>query len=467
MSIRTRFAPSPTGYLHIGGARTALFAWLYARQQAGKFILRIEDTDQARSTEASAQAILDAMVWLGLTIDEGPIYQSQRLPVYQEVVNRLLQTGQAYRCDCSLERLEALRHDQMRLRQKPKYDGYCRNRHLAADSASVVRFRNPEVGSVSFKDLVFGDVMFANAELDDLIIQRSDGLPTYNLAVTVDDWEMKITHVIRGSDHINNTPRQIHLFQALGASLPQFAHLPMILNEEGKPLSKRRDAVSVLWYREAGYLSQALCNYLVRLGWSHGDQEIFSMKAMIDLFGFSTIQRTAACLNPPKLLWLNHHYLSTLPDAVIAAEFAQALKRHALPVPHERSLVEIVQVQKDRCKTLEAMVEQSRYLFEDITYQAAVVAPYFTPTLIKPFNALIRSLKAIGPSQWEAKVIHDILKQIVNDHQLRFPQLAQPIRVALTGYTTSPSIDQSIYLLGQQKTLQRLQAALDWIETNL
>jgi len=469
MIVRTRFAPSPTGYLHIGGARTALFAWLYARQQSGTFILRIEDTDQSRSTIESAQAIIEAMAWLGLTVDEGPIYQCQRLPKYQAVIEQLLKTGQAYYCDCSVERLNSLREEQLQRKQKPKYDGHCRNRRVATTAHSVVRFRNPESGSVAFKDEVFGDISIANTELDDLIIQRSDGLPTYNLAVAVDDWDMGITHVIRGSDHLNNTPRQIHLLKAMGAEPPVFAHVPMILNEQGKPLSKRRDAVSVLWYRDMGYLPQALCNFLVRLGWSDGDQEIFSLDSMIELFNLKGIHRNAACLDPQKLLWLNQYYLASLPDAVIVPQFEQALQRHQLVYDKNNkiALIDIVQVQKNRCKTIEDMVNQSRYLFTNsIIYDSKSAIDYLTSNTQSSLQRLLQALQALQPDQWQAERLQMLCKQIVKDFQLKFPQLAQPIRVALTGNTVSPAIHETIYLLGQKKTIQRLQNALDWIENN-
>src|SRR5579872_6140976 len=309
MTVITRFAPSPTGYLHIGGARTALYCWLYSRKTRGKFILRIEDTDLERSTEASVQAILDGMAWLNLSYDEGPYYQTKRFDRYKEVIAKLLQEGKAYRCYCSKERLENLRNEQMTNKEKPRYDGFCRDRQDQPEGNYVVRFKNPLDGTVEFEDLIRGKLSFSNQELDDLIIARSDGTPTYNFTVVVDDLDMKITHVIRGDDHINNTPRQINILRALGGTPPFYAHVPMILGSDGKRLSNRHDAVSVLQYREEGFLPEALLNYLARLGWSHGDQEIFSIDELIQYFDIKDINRSPAAFNPEKLLWLNQHYI--------------------------------------------------------------------------------------------------------------------------------------------------------------
>lgn len=309
MTVRTRFAPSPTGFLHVGGVRTALFSWLYAKRHHGEFILRIEDTDQERSTKESVRAILDGMAWLGMDYDEGPFYQTERYERYKQVAQQFLDEGKAYRCECSKERLEALRTEQLAAKEKPRYDGHCRDKNLPiSDKPFVIRFKNPEQGTVTFHDEVYGEIHVANSELDDLILVRSDGHPTYNFAVVIDDIDMKITHVIRGDDHINNTPRQINLFQALKAPIPVFAHLPMILGEDGKRLSKRHGAVSVLQFKELGVLPHALLNYLVRLGWSHGDQEIFSIKEMIECFDLKNVSRGVSSFNYEKLYWLNQHY---------------------------------------------------------------------------------------------------------------------------------------------------------------
>ncbi|MDX1593182.1 MAG: glutamate--tRNA ligase, partial [Gammaproteobacteria bacterium] len=310
MTVRTRFAPSPTGYLHVGGARTALFSWLYARRHGGSFVLRIEDTDLERSTAESVNAILEGMTWLGLEYDEGPLYQTDRFERYQEVIDRLLDEGHAYRCDCSKERLDVLRAKQMERKEKPKYDGHCRNRDVDPSVPHVVRFVTPGEGTVGFDDLIRGRVIWENAELDDLVIRKSDGAPTYNLAVVVDDLDMRISHVIRGEDHVSNTPRQVHIFRALGAEVPVFAHVPMILGDDGARLSKRHGAVSVMQYREDGYLPEALLNYLVRLGWSHGDQELFSVDEMVALFDLEEVNKSASTFNTDKLLWLNQHYIT-------------------------------------------------------------------------------------------------------------------------------------------------------------
>jgi len=319
MTVRTRFAPSPTGYLHIGGARTALFSWLYARRMGGQFILRIEDTDRERSTDASVQAILDGMDWLGLDYDEGPFYQTHRFDRYREVIQQLLDDGQAYYCDCSRERLEKLREQQRANKQKPRYDGCCRDKGLAQSADTVVRFKNPIDGDVVINDLVKGQVVINNRELDDLIIARCDDSPTYNLTVVIDDWDMEISHVIRGDDHLNNTPRQINILRALGAALPVYAHVPMILGSDGKRLSKRHGAVSVLQYKKDGFLAEALMNYLVRLGWSHGDKEVFSRDEMIALFDAVDINTSASTFNPEKLLWLNQQYMMAMPESALVA----------------------------------------------------------------------------------------------------------------------------------------------------
>ncbi|HEY9052427.1 MAG TPA: glutamate--tRNA ligase, partial [Gammaproteobacteria bacterium] len=361
MKIRTRFAPSPTGYLHIGGARTALFSWLYARKMGGDFILRIEDTDRERSTDESVQAILDGMTWLNLDYDEGPYYQTERFDRYKEVIQQLLDQGHAYYCTCSKERLEKLREEQMANKLKPRYDGCCRDKNLGPSDDAVVRFKTPLEGEVVIDDQVKGRVVIKNSELDDLVIARPDGTPTYNLTVVVDDWEMNITHVIRGDDHLNNTPRQIHILNALGAELPVYAHVPMILGADGSRLSKRHGAVSVMQYRDEGYLPEAMLNYLVRLGWSHGDQEIFSREEMIEKFDIKDINKSASSFNPEKLQWLNQHYLNNLEPEHIKDLFAGYLKDHGIDPRGGPNLLEVVMLLRERSKTFVEMVQACRF----------------------------------------------------------------------------------------------------------
>src|SRR3990167_11224660 len=380
-AIRTRFAPSPTGYLHIGGARTALFAWLYARHHQGTFILRVEDTDQERSSEDSIQAILDGMSWLNLNFDEGPFYQTKRMDRYHQVLEQFLQEGHAYRCYCSKERLDKLREAQMAAKLKPKYDGCCRELNRQdKNEPHVIRFKNPQTGLVVFDDLIRGKISVSNAELDDLIIARSDGFPTYNFCVVVDDFDMKITDVIRGDDHINNTPRQINMLTAMGAELPRYAHLPMILGGDGQRLSKRHGAVSVLQFCDEGYLPEALINYLVRLGWSHGDQEIFSRKELITYFDLTHINNSPAAFNMEKLNWLNQHYLKTKNPAEYEDAFADQLKKLNIDCLNGPSLISIIDAQKERVKTLKEMADNSRYFFTDaLIYDEQAVKKYLTP----------------------------------------------------------------------------------------
>jgi len=367
MSIRTRFAPSPTGFLHVGSARTALYSWLYARRMGGKFILRIEDTDQERSTQEATQAILEAMEWLGLDWDEGPFYQTKHFDRYREVAENLLKSNHAYRCYCSKDRLEKLRAEQLENKKKPRYDGHCRDLKQNSSNTDpfVVRFRNPDTGQVVVEDCVHGRVVFQNEELDDLVILRSDGVPTYNFSVVVDDWDMKITHVIRGDDHLNNTPRQINMLKALGETQPIYAHIPMILGSDGKRLSKRHGAVSVQQYRDEGILPEALLNYLVRLGWSHGDQEIFSREEMIQSFDLTNLNNSAAAFNPEKLLWLNQHYLKTEEPAKLAKHLALQMEDLKIDVTKGPKLEDVLIAQRERAKTLREMAEKSKFFYQD------------------------------------------------------------------------------------------------------
>lgn len=453
VQVRTRFAPSPTGYLHIGGARTALYCWLYARKTAGTFILRIEDTDLERSTPESVQAILDGMAWLNLGYDEGPFYQTKRFDRYKEVIDQMVEAGTAYRCYCSKERLEKLREEQMANKQKPRYDGLCRNRTEAGEGNFVVRFKNPLDGVVEFDDLIRGKVAFANNELDDLIIARSDGTPTYNFTVVVDDWDMKITHVIRGDDHINNTPRQINILRALGATPPLYAHVPMILGSDGKRLSKRHGAVSVLQYREDGFLPEALLNYLVRLGWSHGDQEVFSIDELIKLFDIKNINRAPAAFNQEKLLWLNQHYMKTSEPAHVAKELAWHMQQLKIDTTNGPALTDIIKAQCERTKTLREMAERSRYFYEDVVLSDEMKA-HFTDETKTALRALHDALQTL--ETWDKPAIHHTLNQTAEKLGLKMGKLAQPLRVAVTGGTVSPPIDITLELLGRDRTLNRL-----------
>ncbi len=465
MHVRTRFAPSPTGFLHIGGARTALYCWLFAHKHQGAFILRVEDTDLERSSEESVQAILESMQWLELDYHEGPFYQTQRFARYAEVIEQLLMENKAYRCYCSKEHLEKLREEQLARKEKPRYDGCCRDKQLpAAEQAFVVRFRNPLDGEVTFDDQVRGPVTFANAELDDLIIARSDGSPTYNFTVVVDDWDMKITHVIRGDDHINNTPRQINILTALGATLPVYAHVPMILGQDGKRLSKRHGAVGVMEYRDQGFLPIALLNYLVRLGWSHGDQEIFSREEMITYFDLATINRAPAAFNMDKLLWLNQHYLKTADPAYVIGHLAWHMEKHGINVNDGPALVDLLQAQHERCKTLVEIVEKSRFFYVEPVYDDAVVKKHLIPETVPGLQALLTGLQELD--DWQKSAIHTVVQNTAEVLQLGLGKIAQPLRVAVTGNTVSPPIDVTLALLGKERTLQRLQKALRFIASN-
>lgn len=460
MTIRTRFAPSPTGFLHVGGARTALYAWLFARHHDGQFILRIEDTDQERSTEESVQAIIEGMAWLGLEYNEGPIFQMQRLPRYQEMLDQLLHEGKAYRCYCSRERLDTLRATQLAQKEKPRYDGLCRTLNLPKrEEPFVVRFANPDEGEVTFHDQVYGEITFKNNELDDLVLAKGDGIPTYNFAVVVDDKDMQITHVVRGDDHINNTPRQINLFKALGATAPIYAHLPMILGSDGKRLSKRHGAVSVLQYRDDGYLPQALLNYLLRLGWSHGDQEIFSREEMIKLFNLQAINKSSASFNPDKLLWLNQWYLKNLPVEEVATHLKWHLQQMHIDITHGPSLEAIVKALAERSKTLVEMAEKSRCFFEEsFVWDKTAVETHFSAEIVPALQTIKSRLQDL--SEWEDNLIDHVIKQTAEHFDLKFAKLAQPIRIALTGNTTSPPITSTLFLLGKDKSVERLERAI-------
>lgn len=462
--VRARFAPSPTGYLHIGGARTALYAWLFARHQGGQFILRIEDTDRERSTQPAIDAILEGMQWLGLTWDEGPYYQTQRFERYQAVLNQLLESGSAYRCDCSPARLEAVREQQRAAGQKPRYDGQCRDSQplITTNQPSVVRFRNPQQGAVCFDDQIRGPITISNSELDDLVICRSDGTPTYNFCVVVDDWDMKITHVIRGEDHINNTPRQINLLQALGAPIPHYAHLSMILGEDGKKLSKRHGAVSVLQYRDEGYLPQALLNYLLRLGWSHGDQEIFSLEEMQRYFSLAAVNRSASAFNREKLLWLNHHYMNQLPPETVAQQLAWHLQQQAVESRQGPALTEIVRLLAPRYQRLDRLAQASHYFFnEPITLDPEAAHQQLQAAASQPLALAYSKLAVLHA--WQASAIQEAIQQVAEELSLGLGKVGMPLRVAVTGGLQSPAIEQTLQAVGQRRTLARIEQALAFI----
>lgn len=464
MTVRTRFAPSPTGYLHIGGARTALFSWLFARRHGGGFILRIEDTDRERSTQAAVQVILDGMRWLGLEWDEGPFYQTQRFDRYREAVQKLLDTGHAYRCYCTTQELDAMRAEQRARGEKPKYDGRCRERTEPREGVEpVIRFRMPLEGVTVVDDRVRGRVEFDNRELDDLVIARSDGTPTYNLTVVVDDVDMAVTHVIRGDDHLNNTPKQINIYKALGEKLPSFSHMPMILGPDGAKLSKRHGAASVMEYRERGYLPEAVVNYLVRLGWSHGDQEIFSREEMIRLFDIADINHSASTLNPGKLEWLNQHYIMERPAESLVDEFAWHLEQLGVePGPDRRYLARIVASQQPRAKTLREMAESSRFFFAaPREYDAKAARKNLTAESAPVLGRVADDLAAL--ETWDAESIHALVAGRAEGEGLKLGKVAQPIRVAVSGGGVSPPIDQTLAILGREQTLDRLGKARQWI----
>jgi len=464
MTVRTRFAPSPTGYLHVGGARTALFCYLQARARGGVFILRIEDTDLERSTPESVQAILDGMEWLGLDYDEGPYYQTQRFDRYAEVVQQLLDEDKAYHCYCSKERIEALREEQMKVGAKPRYDGHCRDGAEPVEGVKpIVRFRNPQGGDVVFDDLVRGRISISNSELDDLVIARPDGSPTYNFTVVVDDADMKVSLVVRGDDHINNTPRQINIYRALGAELPDFAHVPMILGDDGARLSKRHGAVGVMQYRDDGYLPQALLNYLVRLGWSYGDQEIFSRQEMIDLFDIRDVNRKASAFNTEKLDWLNQHYMKSLPPGEVAEHLAWQFENAGIDPQNGPALANLVTVQADRVKTLLEMAEQSRMFYEDFeAFDPNAAKKHLRPVAEGPLKAIAGRLAELD--SWEPGPLDEVVKGTAADLEVGLGKIAQPLRVALAGTAVSPSIDKTLWLVGKERSLARIQKAIEFVE---
>jgi len=464
MTVRTRFAPSPTGYLHVGGARTALFSWLYAKQQGGQFVLRVEDTDRERSTDASVQAILDGMAWLGLDADEGPIFQTQRFDRYGEVIEQLLAEGKAYKCYCTREELDAVREEQMANKQKPRYNGYWRDRTdaPAGDVPYVIRFRNPLDGVVAWDDAVYGRIEIAKSELDDMIIARTDGTPTYNFCVVVDDLDMQISHVVRGDDHINNTPRQINIMAALGAELPTFAHLPMILGEDGARLSKRHGAVGVTSFREEGILPEALLNYLVRLGWSHGDEEIFSLAQMESLFSLDAVNKSAARFDQEKLLWFNQHYIQHGDVQVLADELRWHQKRLNIAAANAPLLTDVVDAFRDRARTMSQMAQASRFVFEDFDdIDPKAAKKHLRKVVQAPLESVSEGLANLP--DWTASAIDALIDQVAADHEISMGKIGQPVRVAVTGAGMSPGIGATLALVGKAKSLARLGRALEFV----
>ncbi|MDR3055655.1 MAG: glutamate--tRNA ligase [Zoogloeaceae bacterium] len=461
--VRTRFAPSPTGYLHIGGARTALFSWAYARHHGGQFILRVEDTDLERSTPEAVQAILDGMAWLGLEHDEGPFYQTKRMARYKEVIQQMLAEGSAYPCYMSPDELNALREAQLARKEKPRYDGRWRPEagktlpEPPAGVAPVIRFRNPQTGVVAWDDLVKGRIEFANRELDDLIIARADGTPTYNFCVVVDDWDMGITQVIRGDDHVNNTPRQINILQALGANVPQYAHLSMILGDDGAKLSKRHGAVSVLQYDDDGFLPEAVCNYLARLSWSHGDDEIFSRDEFVQWFDLTHITPSAAQFNTEKLLWLNQHYMKQMPPAALAEKLAPRLQARGAKLDGGTNLANAIALYVERCNTLNALADALLGFYTEVSPAPELLQKHLTDEA-RP--ALVDFAAGLREVAWNAPAIGALIKTTIEKHAIKMPKLAMPLRVILTGQAQTPSVDAVVALIGRERALARLAAVL-------
>ncbi len=462
MTVRTRFAPSPTGYLHVGGARTALFSWLYARRHGGTFVLRIEDTDLERSTTESVNAILEGMTWLGLEYDEGPFYQTERFDHYNAAIQKLMDDGLAYRCNCSRERIDNLREEAMKRKEKPRYDGHCRHKACSPDEPHVIRFRTPDHGAVVVDDMVRGRVLFNNEELDDLIIRRTDGSPTYNLTVVVDDLDMGITHVIRGDDHLNNTPRQINILRALGHEPPRYGHVPMILGDDGARLSKRHGAVSVMQYREQGFLPEALLNYLVRLGWSSGDQEIFSLDEMISLFDIGDVNKAASTFNTEKLLWLNQHYIKAASPLRIAHLLSPHIGRLGIDPINGPNLVEVAEAQQERAKTLVEMADISAFFYQDFEqFDEQAAKKNLRPAAREGLEKMREALEALD--DWSPEALHQVVVDVSDKLGLKMGKVAQPLRVAVVGRAASPGIDVTLYLVGRDACLRRIDMALEFI----
>jgi glutamyl-tRNA synthetase len=457
--VRTRFAPSPTGYLHLGGARTALFSWAFARHFGGTFVLRIEDTDLERSTPEAVQAIIDGMQWLGLQHDEGPYYQMKRMDRYGEVLQQMLQAGTAYHCYSSPEEVEAMRERFRAAGEKPRYDGTWRPEPgktlppVPEGRKPVVRFKNPLEGDVTWNDVVKGTITISNKELDDLVIARPDGTPTYNFCVAVDDWDMKITHVIRGDDHVNNTPRQINILRALGAPPPEYGHVPMILGPDGEKLSKRHGAVSVMQYPEQGYLPEAMLNYLARLGWSHGDDEIFSMEQFCEWFDVNHLTKSPAQFNPEKLGWLNNHYIKLADNALLEKLVRPWMERDGARFEGAPDVQAVIALMKDRTNTLVELADAAMLFYRDPAPDAALMHQHFTDA-VKP--ALVDYAQRIKNVEWNKVALSATLKEVLAAHGLKMPQLAMPLRLMLTGQLQTPSIDAVVELFGRDVVSARL-----------
>ncbi len=462
--VRTRFAPSPTGHLHIGSARTALFNWLFARHHGGVFVLRIEDTDKVRSTEESTRAILDALKWLGLDWDEGPLYQSQRTEIYKEHIELLLSQGKAYRCYCDPEILDVKRKEAFKQGKKPKYDGTCRElTGVHPDKPHVIRFKSPQTGQTIVNDLIKGRVIFENSELDDLIICRRDGTPTYNFVVVVDDVTMKISHIIRGDDHLNNTPKQILLYQAMGYPLPEFAHMSLTLGQDRARLSKRHGATAVMSYKEMGYLPQALINFIVRLGWSYGDEEIFSKEELIEKFSLENVGKSAGVFNPEKLDWLNSYYIKQESDQSLAVLLVPFLEKRGIRVDNRDYVEKIIGGLKERSKTLVEMAEKAAFYFYDtVEYEPKAAKKFLTARMTDVFKDVIKCFEELD--NFDEKILEEVFHQIISRHGLSLGQLAQPLRVALTGGTASPGIFEVISNLGKERVIKRLKDVVEFIE---
>ena len=464
MKVRTRFAPSPTGYLHIGGARTALFNWLYARRHKGEYVLRIEDTDKERSKSEFTEDILSSLSWLGINSDIEPVYQSKRSEKYQAVIQKLLDEDNAYRCCCSKERLDALREEQIKNKQKPRYDGKCRdlNQNSQSTEPSVVRLKSPLQGNVQVNDEIRGKVIVQNSELDDLILARSDGSPTYHLTVVVDDFDMDITHVIRGDDHLNNTFRQHNIFLALGKEPPIYAHIPLIHGTDGKRLSKRHGAVSVNQYREEGFIVDGLLNYLVRLGWSHGDQELFTVDEMLEYFDLDSIHQSAATFDVDKLLWVNQQHMKNISGSDLSNTLYEYFTAHDCKFDDQPDLCRLYDAMKDRSKTLQELCNASQFLYQDVEqYNEKAAKKYFTQDKIEVLTTLKARLSNID--HWTAENIHAEIKSTAEDMNLKMGEVAPPLRLAVTGGADSPSIDLTLELLGTKKTTQRIDRAIEYI----
>lgn len=463
MTSVTRFAPSPTGYLHVGGARTALYSWLYAKSTGGKFVLRIEDTDIERSTEEAIDAIIEGMNWLGLDWDEGPYYQTKRFDRYNDLIQQLLDEGKAYKCFMPADELDAIREKQKEAGEKPRYPGTWRDRTDHPEGQPfVIRFKNPLDGTVTIKDHVRGTIEIANSELDDLIIQRSDGTPTYNFCVVVDDWDMHVSHVVRGEDHINNTPRQINILKALNAPIPEYAHVSMILGDDGKKLSKRTNAVGVMEFRDQGYLPQALLNYLVRLGWSHGDQEIFSIDEMIEHFSLDAIGQSASAFNTEKLIWLNQHYIKTMPQSEVAEHARWHFEQLGTDLSQGPALEKIIEIQADRVKTLKELAEISQYFYQEYEEFDEKAAKKHLRVVAKD-ALLLAKAKLSAITDWNPENIQAAINSTAEELEVGMGKVGMPLRVAVTGSGNSPSLDVTLNLLNSEQVAQRINKALKYI----